>query len=84
MWYERKKFDILYRPLASHLALLKQFSLKFIFSFAVLEVRFNPASYQVSEGDSVQLIVELSMRADRPVIVRYNTQDGTAEGMYYT
>ena len=49
---------------------------------AVFTVQFNPSSYSVSEGGQVQLVVVLSLPADRDLTMNFTTVSGTATGTY--
>ena len=41
-------------------------------------MQFNPTEYRVDEGNSVLLLCELSLQAERDVFVTFSTLDGTA------
>ena len=60
---------------------LNDYGLFIVYPFSsALTVNFNPVSYMVDEGDSTQLIVELSSPADRDVAVDVTLNSGTAIG----
>ena len=54
------------------------YSLNCLFPHTELTVQFVPDTYQVTEGEMVQFIIQLSDPADRPVTVRFTTMDGSA------
>ena len=48
--------------------------------FPVVMIGFEPATYDVNEGESSEFIIVKRGRNERPVTVVLNTMDGTAEG----
>lgn len=46
-----------------------------------IEVGFSPVEYDVTEGETAMLRVELSMAFDEEVTVSLQTSDGSAQGM---
>ena len=45
-----------------------------------MSIRFNPTTYTVQEGNSVELIIERVGDAEVPVVARVSTSDGSATG----
>ena len=63
--------------MSKHLLLLTLFH---VFPPAV-QVQFNPTSYAVPEGETAMLRVELNGASEIDIVVRFTTQDGSAQGI---